>query len=353
MWLNGSRSKILLLLLALVLLGMPTRPARGNPGAALAGQLVWRAAQHLFAFAIDYSLGKAVDYALLDDIEDQLEDWLPQLKAEASMARGGEGSVLRERAHEVEGLLKFYRGFANRAYTRDEAKKLEKELRSLAAKYGALEGRTAVLERSADKFEGLLAQHDQELQDLAERLGRVEHGLAQIEEAKIADCKDMTGRGAATVSRFRVLLDEGAVYRSEVDEIDGVRSVATIYLNACTEDFYTRGILIVLQTTTAHRSSQWMEAVVTFKDLEAPRMRSPTSNHISRQNIRLFQPGLGVEGRISEIFLPHDRLPTSDASGRLGLAVVLLQDGQLLFNAEQGLTCYVGKPLRCDWILSS
>ena len=332
---RSSRRRFVFAYLVLVASGLIFQVRPASAVAPLAAPLIQRAVQHLFWFAVDYGLGKAVDNYLLEWIKTQLADWLPILKNAVPGAVGEELTRLTSQIKEVERLYAIYSGVADQSYSKSEAQGLERELKQLATKYGGLEART-------DRVEAELSQQSRRLDRVEERLGRIEEGLQK-------DCRDMKGAGVSSVGRYLVRFgDEEAVLRSS-DELEGLKTRVTIYLNACTDDLTTRGILVFLQTTTDDLS-QKVEAVLTFKDLQQRRMSAPDFNHIDQQRVPLFRPGPGIEGRISEIFLPHNSLPTSSGYPRLSLALVLVHGGQPLFATEKGLSCHAGQPLYCSWI---
>lgn len=317
-------------LLFLQIVAVPAQPAAAQ-GQAVLLRGFW---MFLATFARDYTLDKAVDYYLLEAIQEQLGEYLPFLQAECEKAPLADHQRLVKQVMEAKKLLDICGKLASKAYTRAEARNLEAALRNFAGDLTLLERRTSNLEYRSDELEN--------------RMDSVERRLDEAERVRQRDCRDMSGPAAASVGNYLVLLSEDSILRSSED-LDGLRTRATIYLNACSEDRTRRGILAVLQTVTRDLDRP-VEAVATFRDLQGRSFNGQRSGSLFQRRVSLFRPGPGTEGHITELFLPHDDLPTATGNPALGFAITLFHDGDLLFAAQRGLRCWSGDPIRCSWI---
>ena len=189
-----------------------------------------------------------------------------------------------------------------------------------------------------------------------------EVSVSQPLEEPVQETLEFTGRTSAVESvevRARVTgyitkvaFTAGALVKAGdlLFEIDA-REYQAAVLRAEGQVARLQAVLARAESEVGRTTTLRPSGAASAREVERARLEVGARADVDQQRIPLFRPGPGTEGRISEVFMPHESLPTgSGESRRLSLALVLLHGSQPLFNAERGFSCYSGRPMQCNWI---
>lgn len=280
-----------------------------------------------------YLAGKAIDLAIGEDFNQQLDKEIPRLVALVAKATGPERAALQE----------------NLEIHREQLALLSRLTNSQGKRIAEIQADQERLLRRIDSLESRMSALEQRVDRLDSRVDEMDTRLRQVEDALISECLDLRYAELLGMDGYHVKETPGG-WGTDRFESDELSLDLRLLLNSCSADLTLRGLVIQLALVTRDLDRD-LTLYATWKgvgSVDGYTLGPPQL--LDRQEFPLSRPAYRVDGQVVELFFPYSDIPGFGSTERLALALVLTHDGTVVYTLpDRVISCFFGQRIQCRW----